>query len=148
MCNRRLVRRVVRGKTIRRQSPVPRRGGLQIPGLLAAELRLSIGRSLGIERRLRRGKNLSIERWKRSGGRLGQHVRLSLPALLRARHWGRQRRWWRRQQHPQGSRSATCLPSAPQVEARVPHRTFRCPALLQEPRLPPPLLVVAEGVKP
>lgn len=100
MCNRRLVRRVVRGKTIRRQSPVPRRGGLQIPGLLAAELRLSIGRSLGIERRLRRGKNLSIERWKRSGGRLGQHVRLSLPALLRARHWGRQRRWWRRQHGP------------------------------------------------
>lgn len=97
---RRVVGRVIRGETIRRQPPVPRRRGLVIPGLLPAELRLTIRRGLGIERRLRRGKNLSIERGKCSGGRLGLHVRLSLPAGLRPHHRGRQRGRGRRQHGP------------------------------------------------
>lgn len=97
---RRVEGRVIRGKTIRRQSPVPGCRGLEIPGLLAAILRLSIRRGLGIERRLSRGKNLSIEGGKLSGGRLGLHVRLSFLARLRPRHRGRQRRWWRWQHGP------------------------------------------------
>lgn len=95
---RRVVGRVIRGVTIRRQPPVPRRRGLEIPHRLAAELRLYIRRGLGIERRLRCGKKLSIERGERSGGRLGLHVGLSLLARLgRHRRW---RRWHHGPEHP------------------------------------------------
>lgn len=100
MCSRRVEGRVIRGKTIRRQSPVPRRRGLEIPRWLAAELRLYIQRGLGIERRLSRGRDLNIERRKRSGERLCLHVGLSLPARLGPRRRGRQRRWRRRQHGP------------------------------------------------
>lgn len=92
---RRVVGRVIRGVTIRRQPPVPRRRGLEIPHRLAAELRLYIRRGLDIERRLRCGKKLSIERGERSGGRLGLHVGLSLLAWLGPRRRERHRRWRR-----------------------------------------------------
>lgn len=101
MCNGRVVGRVVRGKTIRRQPPVPGRRAWIIPDRLAAELRLDILRGLGIERGLRRGENLSIERGKRSGERLCLHVGLSRLARLGPRGRQRQRRWRRRQHGPE-----------------------------------------------